>query len=268
MTGRTVLVTGGSGGIGKETARGLAALGARVAITGRSTSWSTTSAGSRTPARHIRRARADLRAQSPHALPAHPPAGRPADRGRPCAGRDGVLRRGAAPPDRLRRPVGRAWSWQRADNQPKPADVLFTYELAGRLGGTGVTANALHPGIVRTGFGAEDPGRIQRVIMPVAPLIMKTPEQGRLTWIHLASSREVEGGSRRVLRQLQAPRRSSRRSSAPGRRTPAVVGERRPRGGGPGHRADRVAVDERPRPFIRPTATGRFQVPPSVGSAT
>ncbi|MGH3207624.1 MAG: SDR family NAD(P)-dependent oxidoreductase, partial [Trebonia sp.] len=35
MTGKTVVVTGGTGGIGRATATGLAALGARVGITGR-----------------------------------------------------------------------------------------------------------------------------------------------------------------------------------------------------------------------------------------
>ncbi|WP_406044872.1 SDR family NAD(P)-dependent oxidoreductase [Micromonospora sp. NBC_00898] len=48
------------------------------------------------------------------------------------------------------------YSGQRAYNQSKLAKFVFTYELARRLDGTGVTATVLHPGVVRTAFGAED----------------------------------------------------------------------------------------------------------------
>ena len=41
----------------------------------------------------------------------------------------------------------------------KLANLLFTYELARRLHGTSVTANAVHPGVVNTSFGGEDPPR-------------------------------------------------------------------------------------------------------------
>jgi len=50
----------------------------------------------------------------------------------------------------------RDYSGQRAYSQSKLANVMFTYELARRLEGTGVTATVLHPGVVRTSFGAED----------------------------------------------------------------------------------------------------------------
>ena len=45
---------------------------------------------------------------------------------------------------------------QRANHQSKLADVLFTYELARRLKGTGVTVNCLHPGMVATSLVDKD----------------------------------------------------------------------------------------------------------------
>ena len=70
---------------------------------------------------------------------------------------------------------------------------MFTYELARRLEGTGVTATVLHPGVVRTGFGSEDQAAYLAVMIRVARLFMKTPAQGAGTSIYLASSPEVEG---------------------------------------------------------------------------
>jgi NAD(P)-dependent dehydrogenase (short-subunit alcohol dehydrogenase family) len=105
----------------------------------------------------------------------------------------------------------RSWSGQRAYNQSKLANVVFTYELARRLQGTGVTATVLHPGIVRSGFGLEEPGRIQRALTPFARLVMKSPEQGALTSIHLASAPELDGVTGQFFAN-QKPRRSARRS--------------------------------------------------------
>ena len=105
----------------------------------------------------------------------------------------------------------RAYSGQRAYNQSKLANVLFTYELARRLEGSGVTANVLHPGVVRTGFGAEDPGTVQRLLVPLARPFMKTPEQGAATSIHVASAPELESVSGQYFANGR-PRRSSSRS--------------------------------------------------------
>lgn len=50
----------------------------------------------------------------------------------------------------------RDYSGQRAYNQSKLANVMFTMELARRLQGTGVTATCVHPGVTRINFGVED----------------------------------------------------------------------------------------------------------------
>ena len=80
-----------------------------------------------------------------------------------------------------------------AYGQSKLANILFTYELARRLEGSGVTANALHPGGVATEFAAGEGlmGTIFKLIRPFLP----TPEQGAETQIYLASAPEVAGVS-------------------------------------------------------------------------
>ena len=105
----------------------------------------------------------------------------------------------------------RNYQGQRAYNQSKLANVLFTYELARRLAGTGVTANVLHPGVVRTRFGAEDPARLTKLLVPIARWFMKTPEQGAATPVYLASAPEVEGVTGRYFANGK-PKRSVDRS--------------------------------------------------------
>jgi retinol dehydrogenase 14 len=85
-----------------------------------------------------------------------------------------------------------SYSGARAYNQSKLANVLFSYELARRLSATSVTANALHPGVVSTSFGAEDPASVQRVFIPFLRVFMKSPARGAATSIHLASAPELE----------------------------------------------------------------------------
>ncbi len=74
----------------------------------------------------------------------------------------------------------------------KLANVLFTYELARRLRGTGVTVNAVHPGLVATRF-AVGSSWVSRVLRGLIWCFGISPEQGARTLIYLASSPEVEG---------------------------------------------------------------------------
>jgi NAD(P)-dependent dehydrogenase (short-subunit alcohol dehydrogenase family) len=76
--------------------------------------------------------------------------------------------------------------------QSKLANVLFTYELARRLEGTGVTVNCLHPGVVGTNLFNSVGGLAGKIVRLFTPF-MRTPEKGADTMIWLASSPEVEG---------------------------------------------------------------------------
>ena len=74
----------------------------------------------------------------------------------------------------------------------KLANIMFTYELAERLEGTGVTATCMHPGAVNTRFGTNNSGPMTILFRAFKPF-MRTPEQGADTVIWLASSPDVEG---------------------------------------------------------------------------
>lgn len=242
MAGKSVLVTGGTGGIGKATAIGLAALGARVGITGRDPARTeAAAAGIRAAADNpaVDAFAADLSVQAgvrrlaAQVLETYPrldvlvnnAGGFWAHRHVTADGLehtfalnhlapflltslllDGLT---ASAPARIltvssgahasgRIDFGdlqgeRNYSGQRAYSQSKLANVMFTYELARRLDGTGVTATVLHPGVVRTSFGADDQAAFLTVMIGVARLFMKTPAQGARTPVYLASSPQVEG---------------------------------------------------------------------------
>ena len=86
----------------------------------------------------------------------------------------------------------RRYSGQAAYNASKLANVIFAFELARRLGGTGVTSTVLHPGVVRTSFGAEDQTPLFAALSHLVRPFMKTPARGAETSIYLASSPDLD----------------------------------------------------------------------------
>jgi retinol dehydrogenase 14 len=98
----------------------------------------------------------------------------------------------------------RKYSGQRAYSQSKLANVMFTYELARRLEGTGVTATVLHPGVTRTAFGGEDSARAMAPIIAALRPFMRSPKRGADTAVYLASSPEAEGVTGRYFANRKA----------------------------------------------------------------
>ena len=86
----------------------------------------------------------------------------------------------------------RGYSMWRAYQQSKLANVLFTRELARRLGGRGVSTNALHPGVIASGFGRNGRGVFSRLVALGAPFLA-SPERGARTTLHVATAPELQG---------------------------------------------------------------------------
>jgi retinol dehydrogenase 14 len=242
MTGKTVLITGGTGGIGKAAAVGLASMGARVGIVGRDQTRADQAASAITdesgnPAVDVfvadMSSQAEIRRLAGEVIAAYPRldvlvnnvGGFWAHRHLTADGLEHTFALNHLAPflltnlllERLitsaparvvtvssgAQSMGRVdfddlmgaadYSGERAYNQSKLANVMFTYELARRLEGTGVTATVLHPGMTNTSFSSEDPSRKMAPIVFVIRPFMKSPKRGADTAVYLASSPEVQG---------------------------------------------------------------------------
>ena len=88
------------------------------------------------------------------------------------------------------------YATMRVYGQSKLANILFTLELARRLEGSGVTANSLHPGTVRTGYGADGDARgLLAFGIKIASPFFLSPAKGARTSVYLASDPAVAGVS-------------------------------------------------------------------------
>ncbi len=105
----------------------------------------------------------------------------------------------------------RRYGMWRAYAQSKLANVLFTRELARRVAGSGVSANALHPGAVASGFGRNHPGLFGRLVAIGAPFL-SSPARGARTTLHVATDPGLRGVSGRYFSSCRerTPSRAAR----------------------------------------------------------
>ena len=263
MLGKTVLISGGTGGIGRATAVRLASMGARVAITGRDSGRTQRAAAeiaSESKIGTVDAFAADMSSQAEgrrlagEVLATYPRldvlvnnvGGFWSHRHATADGLEHTFALNHLAPflltnmllDRLiasaparvvtvcsgAHTAGKidfddllgeqSYSGQTAYNQSKLANVMFTYELARRLAGTGVTATALHPGMTSTAFSAEDPARAYALLVRLVRPFMKKPYRGADTPVYLASSPQAEGLTGQYFADCK-PRRSHKDAYGP-----------------------------------------------------
>jgi NAD(P)-dependent dehydrogenase (short-subunit alcohol dehydrogenase family) len=248
LTGKTVLVTGANAGIGRETARGLARMGAHVVMASRSLERG--EAARKDIARDVplerlevmrldlalladvrrfardfrsRHARLDVLVNNAGIHTAHRQVTSEGFESTFVTNHLGhfvlthellPLLKASAPArvvnvaseaHRLGRmhfddlQLARRWSGVAAYTQSKLANILFTYDLARRLEGTGVTANAVHPGSVRSNWARGPESGVLRTVVALATPFLVSVEKGAENSIFAASSPDLDGVSGRYL---------------------------------------------------------------------
>ena len=102
----------------------------------------------------------------------------------------------------------RRYSGWKAYAQSKLANILFTYELARRWQGRGITVNCLHPGAVDTALWRESRGFL-RVVLRAARPFFRTPAEGAAGIIQLADAPELAEVSGKYFKKGRATRSAS-----------------------------------------------------------
>jgi NAD(P)-dependent dehydrogenase (short-subunit alcohol dehydrogenase family) len=109
----------------------------------------------------------------------------------------------------------RRWIGPLAYAQSKLANVLFTYELAERLAGTGITANCVDPGLVATDLMREHVLFRPRWLKAVWGRVLATPAAGARAAVHAASAPEIATVTGKYFDRYGRPIRTSRQSRNP-----------------------------------------------------